>query len=75
MFKTQIFVKKFLNRQVYNSFLKDTKLTLPERQNIYQKMYKIKYSSSIVRLKNFCILTVIQDLFIEILNFLGINLT
>ena len=55
--KRKIYVNNFLNRQVYHSFLKDSTLTLSERQYIYQKFTKLKYSSSIVRLKNFCILT------------------
>ena len=55
--KRKIYLKNFINKQVYHSFLKDSKLTLAERQFIYQKFSKIRYSSSIVRLKNFCILT------------------
>jgi small subunit ribosomal protein S14 len=55
--KRENYVHNFINRQVYHSFLKDSRLSLPERQNIYQKFSKIRYSSSIVRLKNFCILT------------------
>lgn len=55
--KRKNYVNNFLNRKVYHSFLKDSRLSLSERQNIYQKFSKIKYSASIVRLKNFCILT------------------
>lgn len=55
--KRKRYVKTFLNRQVYHSFLKDSRLSLQERQNIYQQFSKIRYSSSVVRLKNFCILT------------------
>ena len=55
--KRKIFTQNFLNRKVYHSFLKDSKLSLSERQFIYQKLTNIRYSSSIVRLKNYCILT------------------
>lgn len=50
-------VKTFLSRQVHKSFLKDITLSVSERQRIYQKLTKYGYSSSIVRLKNFCMLT------------------
>jgi ribosomal protein S14 len=56
-YKRRSYVKNFLNRQVHNSFLKDLKLSVPERQIIYQKIVKVKYNVSIVRLKNYCILT------------------
>jgi small subunit ribosomal protein S14 len=55
--KRKIFTKNFINRQVYHSFLKDSRLSLQERQHIYQKLTKIRYSSSVVRLKNYCMLT------------------
>jgi small subunit ribosomal protein S14 len=55
--KRNIFVTNFINRKVYHSFLKDSRLSLSERQCIYQKLTKIRYSSSIVRFKNYCILT------------------
>jgi len=51
------FLNNFLNRQVHNSFLKDTRLSLLERQVIYQKITKVRYSASIVRLKNYCLVT------------------
>ena len=51
------YTKNFLNRQVHNSFLRDTTLSIMERQIIYQKIVKVRYSSSIVRLKNYCLLT------------------
>lgn len=63
--KRKIYISNFINRQVYHSFLKDTRLSLSERQRIYQKFSKIRYSSSIVRLKNFCFLQDIHVLFIE----------
>ena len=72
--KREIYVNNFINRQVYQSFLKDSRISLSERQRIYQKFSKIRYSSSIVRLKNFCSLQGIPVLCIEILNYLGINL-
>ena len=55
--KRQMYIKKFLMRRVYFSFLKDSRLSVNERQCIYQKLTKIGYSYSIVRLKNYCILT------------------
>lgn len=55
--KRNIYISHFLNRQVHNSFLKDSKLSLAERQVIYQKVTKVRYSSSVVRLKNYCMLT------------------
>ena len=51
------YTKNFLNRQVHNSFLRDTTLSIMERQIIYQKIVKVRYSSSVVRLKNYCLLT------------------
>ena len=50
-------VENFLKRRVHFSFLKDSSLSLPERQVIYQKLNKFSYNSSIVRLKNYCMLT------------------
>lgn len=55
--KRRIYTSHFLNRQVHNSFLKDSRLSLAERQLIYQKVTKVRYSSSLVRLKNYCMLT------------------
>lgn len=55
--KRKNYIKFFLNRQVYHSFIKDSQLSLAERQYIYQKLLKLRYSSSVVRLKNYCILT------------------
>lgn len=49
--------KHFLDKQVHFSFLKDSRLSLPERQVIYQKLNKFSYNYSIVRLKNYCMLT------------------
>ena len=51
--KRKIYTKNFINRQVFHSFLKDSTLSLQERQHIYQKLTKIRYSSSVVRLKNY----------------------
>lgn len=51
------YTKLFLSRQVHNSFLKDYKLSISERQVIYQKLSDYRYSCSIVRLKNYCMLT------------------
>ena len=42
--KRKIFSKNFINRQVYHSFLKDSRLSLQERQHIYQKLTKIRYN-------------------------------
>lgn len=55
--KRKNYTNNFLNRQVHNAFLKDSRLSLAERQIIYQKITKVSYSSSIVRLKNYCMLT------------------
>lgn len=49
--------KYFLAKQVHFSFLKDTRLSLSERQVIYQKLSKFSASYSIARLKNYCMLT------------------
>jgi len=50
-------VKHFLDKRVHSSFLKDLRLSLLERQVIYQKFTKFSYKSSVVRLKNYCMLT------------------
>lgn len=50
-------VSQFLEKQVHSSFLRDSSLSLAERQIIYQKLDKFSYSSSVVRLKNYCMLT------------------
>ena len=55
--KRKQYVKHFLNRQVHKSFLKNTKLSISERQVVYNKFNKFSYKYSIVRLKNRCILT------------------
>lgn len=55
--KRRIYISHFLNRQVHNSFLKDSRISLAERQVIYQKITKVRSSASIVRLKNYCMLT------------------
>mgnify|MGYP005841146725 CR=1 FL=1 len=55
--KRERHVKTFLNRQVHKSFLKDVRLSVSERQFIYNKLNKFGYSSSVVRFKNFCMLT------------------
>ena len=55
--KRRQYVKHFLNRQVHKSFLKNTKLSISERQVVYNKFNKFSYKYSIVRLKNRCILT------------------
>ncbi|MBV36167.1 MAG: hypothetical protein CMP47_12070 [Rickettsiales bacterium] len=47
----------FLRRCVNNSFIKDISLSIGERQFIYQKITKIPYSVSVVRLKNYCVVT------------------
>ena len=55
--RRQRYTKVFLNRQVHNSFLKDSKLSIAERQVVSNKLGKYKYSYSIVRLKKYCMLT------------------
>ena len=55
--KRNQYMKFFLKRRVHFSFLKDNKLSIPERQIISQKLSKIKYKSSVVRLKNYCMIT------------------
>lgn len=55
--KRKIYTSNFLKREVHNSFLKDSKLSLAERQIIYNKVTKVRFSSSLVRLKNYCMLT------------------
>lgn len=55
--KRKIYLSHFINQQVYKSFVKDSQLSLAERQVIYQKITKVRYSSSISRLKNYCMLT------------------
>jgi|ERR1712193_129872 len=49
--------KVYLNRQVHNSFLKDYNLSIAERQIIFLKKMRVRYNSSIVRFKNYCMLT------------------
>ncbi len=55
--RREYYTRKFLNRQVHNSFLKDLNLFVSERQIIYEKLSLYKYNYSIVRLKNYCMLT------------------
>ena len=55
--KRQTYVRRYINQQVYHSFIKDSRLTLVERQINYLKKNSFSYSSSIVRLKNYCTLT------------------
>ena len=55
--RRQRFVGIFLNREVHKSFLKDYNLSSSERQLIYNKLAKYRYSSSIVRLQTLCMLT------------------
>jgi len=55
--RRQAYTKNFLNRQVHNSFSKDLNLSLGERQFIQNKIQRVRYSISIVRLKNYCMLT------------------
>jgi len=55
--RRQRYTRSFLNRQVHNSFLKDLTLSVGERQFIYQKIVKVRYSASLARLKNYCVLT------------------
>lgn len=55
--RRQRYTKIFLNRQVHNSFLKDFKLSIAERQVVKNKLGVYKNSYSIVRLKKYCMLT------------------
>lgn len=55
--KRQRYVKKYIDQKVYHSFVKDSRLSLVERQCNYLKNNKLSYNSSIVRLKNYCMAT------------------
>lgn len=56
-YKRRLYAKKFLNCQVHKSFLKDIRISVFERQVIYQKFTKFSLNSSISRFNNICMLT------------------
>lgn len=49
------FVKNYLKKQLFKSFIKDSTLSLEERNILYLKVTKYK-SISITKLKNFCLI-------------------
>jgi ribosomal protein S14 len=52
------FVKTFFYKELLKSFIKNSKISLEERQFInYKLKYKYKYNYSINRIKNHCIIT------------------
>lgn len=55
--KRNNYSNNYLQKQVHNSFLKDIRLSVFERQLIYQKICKYKCRDSVSRLKNYCLLT------------------
>lgn len=52
------FIKSYKLRQLYKSFYKNPKLSIQERQHIKYMFYtKFKNKNSIVKFRNYCILT------------------
>ena len=55
--RRSLHAEQVLNKKVHKSFLKDIRLSIIERQVIYQKLTQYRYNTSIARLKNYCMLT------------------